>query len=58
MRPLSAHSHLGLGTLYGKAQRVGPSRRELLAALGLFRSMEMTLWAAGAEAALGSLSES
>jgi DNA-binding NtrC family response regulator/tetratricopeptide (TPR) repeat protein len=58
MRPLSAHSHLGLGTLYGKANRVAPARLESSAAIELFRSMEMTFWLAGAEAGLGSLNDS
>jgi tetratricopeptide (TPR) repeat protein len=57
MRPLAAHGHLGLGILYRTAQRAGPARREILAAMELFRSMEMAFWLVGAEGVLGSLGE-
>jgi tetratricopeptide (TPR) repeat protein len=52
MRPLQAHCHLGLGKLYGKMGRHDKARRELLAAIDLYRAMEMTLWLPRAEAAL------
>src|SRR5262249_26961640 len=40
MRPLLAHCHLGLGTLYARMGRVGPARAELSAAIELYRAME------------------
>ena len=52
MRPLLAHCHLGLGTLYRRAGRPEPARAELSAAIELFRSMEMTFWLPQAEAEL------
>src|SRR5262249_11892798 len=39
MRPLLAHGHLGLGTLYAKMGRTGPARTELAAAIALYRAM-------------------
>ena len=56
MRPLVAHCHLGLGTLYGKAGRVDEARAALTTAAEMYRGMEMTFWLGKAEAALGSLS--
>jgi tetratricopeptide (TPR) repeat protein len=52
MRPLVAHCHLGLGTLYGRMGRVEPARAELTAAIELYRAMDMTFWLPQAEAAL------
>jgi tetratricopeptide (TPR) repeat protein len=52
MRPLLAHCHLGLGTLYGRTGRVEPARAELTAAIKLYRVMDMTFWLPQAEAAL------
>jgi tetratricopeptide (TPR) repeat protein len=52
MRPLQAHCHLGLGTLYAKIGRVEQARTELSAAIALYRAMEMTFWLPQAEAAL------
>jgi hypothetical protein len=52
MRPLQAHCHLGLGTLYAKLARSEEARAELSAAIELFRAMEMTFWLPQAEAAL------
>jgi tetratricopeptide (TPR) repeat protein len=51
MRPLVAHCHLGLGTLYAKRGRGEQARPELFTAIGLYRSMDMTFWLAQAEAA-------
>ena len=42
MRPLQAHCHCGLGTLYAKLGRREPARAELSAAIALYRAMEMT----------------
>jgi hypothetical protein len=52
MRPLQAHCHLGLGTLYAKVRRREPARAELSAAIKLYRAMDMTFWLPQAEAAL------
>jgi tetratricopeptide (TPR) repeat protein len=52
MRPLQAHCHLGLGTLYTKIDQREPARAELSAALDLYRAMDMTFWLPQAEAAL------
>jgi tetratricopeptide (TPR) repeat protein len=52
MRPLQAHCHRGLGTLYA---RIGPreqARAALATAVNLYRTMEMTLWLPETEAAL------
>ena len=42
MRPLVAHCHLGLGTLYATIGRRAEARAELSAAVELYRAMEMT----------------
>jgi tetratricopeptide (TPR) repeat protein len=55
MRPLVAHCHLGLGTLYGRMGRVEPARAELTAAIELYRAMDMTFWLPQAEAALAAV---
>ena len=55
MRPLQAHCHLGLGTLYAKVGRREQAWAALSAAIGLYRAMEMTSWLAQAEAALAKL---
>jgi class 3 adenylate cyclase/tetratricopeptide (TPR) repeat protein len=52
MRPLVAHCHLGLGTLYAKAGRQEQARTELAAAIELYRAMDMTFWLPQAETAL------
>jgi tetratricopeptide (TPR) repeat protein len=52
MRPLLAHCHLGLGTLYAKMGRAGPARAELSATIALYRALEMAFWLPQAEAAL------
>jgi tetratricopeptide (TPR) repeat protein len=52
MRPLQAHCHLGLGTLYVKIGRLEHARTELSTAIDLYRAMEMTFWLPQAEAAL------
>jgi tetratricopeptide (TPR) repeat protein len=55
MRPLVAHCHLGLGTLYAKADRPAQARAELSAAIDLYLAMDMTFWRSQAEAALAQL---
>ncbi len=52
MRPLAAHCHLGLGTLYQKISRDEQARTELNTAAELYRAMEMAFWLEKAEAAL------
>jgi tetratricopeptide (TPR) repeat protein len=52
MRPLVAHCHLGLGTLYAKTGRWEQAGSELATAIELYRAMEMTFWLPQAEAAL------
>jgi tetratricopeptide (TPR) repeat protein len=56
MRPLLAHCHLGLGTLYSKVSGREEARAELAAAIELYRSMEMTFWLPQAEAELAKVS--
>jgi tetratricopeptide (TPR) repeat protein len=52
MRPLQAHCHLGLGTLYAKSGRREQARPELSTAIELYRAMDMRFWLPQAEAAL------
>jgi Flp pilus assembly protein TadD len=52
MRPLQAHCHLGLGTLYAKIGRREQAHPELSTAIELYRAMAMTFWLPQAEAAL------
>ena len=52
MRPLLAHCHLGLGTLYAKHARRQEAHVALSAAIALYRAMEMTFWLPPAEAAV------
>jgi len=56
MRPLAAHCHLSLGTLYAKIGRPAQARSELSAAIALYHAMEMTFWLPQAEAALAQVS--
>jgi tetratricopeptide (TPR) repeat protein len=52
MRPLAAHCHLGLGTLYRKIGRDEHAQPELTTAAELYRAMEMPFWLARAQAEL------
>jgi tetratricopeptide (TPR) repeat protein len=52
MRPLQAHCHRGLGTLYAKIGRLKQARAELSTAIELYRAMDMTFWLPEAEATL------
>ena len=54
MRPLQAHCHRGLGTVYRQMGRVAQARAALAIAINLYRAMDMTLWLPQAEAALAS----
>jgi hypothetical protein len=44
MRPLQAHCHLGLGTLYATTGQRQQARTELSTAIDLYRAMDMALW--------------
>ena len=52
MRPLLAHCHRGLGTLYVTTGQVEQAHAALAAAIDLYRTMEMTFWLPQTEAAL------
>ena len=52
MRPLQAHCHLGLGTLYRRIGRPDEARTELSFAAEEYRAMEMGTWLARAESEL------
>ena len=52
MRPLQAHCHRDLGTLYGRLGRMAQARSALSAAIALYRTMDMTYWLLPAQAAL------
>ena len=52
MRPLQAHCHLGLGTLFTRAGRREQARAALASAMALYRAMAMTFWLPHVQAAL------
>jgi class 3 adenylate cyclase/tetratricopeptide (TPR) repeat protein len=52
MRPLQAHCHHGLGTLYSQTDRLAQARAELSRAIDMYRDMEMTFWLPETEAKL------
>ena len=52
MRPLQAHCHHGLGTLYAATSQREQTRAALSTAIALYRAMDMTFWLPQAEAAL------
>jgi tetratricopeptide (TPR) repeat protein len=52
MRPLVAHCHHGLGTLYARLSQQEQARAELFAAVELYRALEMTFWLPQVEAVL------
>jgi tetratricopeptide (TPR) repeat protein len=52
MRPLAAHCHWGLGTLFATIGQQEQARTELATAIALYRAMHMTFWLPEAEAAL------
>jgi tetratricopeptide (TPR) repeat protein len=52
MRPLQAHCHHGLGTLYAKTGQAEQARAELAAAIALYRAMDMAFWLPQAETVL------
>jgi tetratricopeptide (TPR) repeat protein len=52
MRPLLAHCHRGLGTLYAQMRQREQAHAELSTAMALYRALEMTFWLPQTEAAL------
>jgi hypothetical protein len=52
MRPLQAHCHRGLGTLYAATSQQEEARAELVTAITMYRDMDMTFWLPETEAAL------
>jgi tetratricopeptide (TPR) repeat protein len=52
MRPLQAHCHRGLGTLYAQTGQRELTRTALSTAIVLYRDMEMTFWLPQTEATL------
>jgi tetratricopeptide (TPR) repeat protein len=52
MRPLQAHCHRGLGTLYAATGQQEQACTELSAAIDLYRTMDMTFWLPETEATL------
>jgi tetratricopeptide (TPR) repeat protein len=55
MRPLQAHCHRGLGTLYAAMGQQEQAGTELTTAIEMYRAMEMRFWLPQAEAALAQL---
>jgi tetratricopeptide (TPR) repeat protein len=55
MRPLQAHCHRGLGTLYRQTGQSEHARSELSTAIGMYRDMEMSFWVPETEEALAML---
>ncbi len=52
MRPLQAHCHRGLGTLYATTGQAEQARAALSTAMALYRAIDMTFWIPQTEAAL------
>jgi tetratricopeptide (TPR) repeat protein len=52
MRPLQAHCHHGLGTLYRQTGHAALARTALSTAVEMYHAMDMTFWLPAAEAAL------
>ena len=44
LRPLQAHCHRGLGTLYAKTGQQEQARTALSTAIEMYQSMDMTFW--------------
>jgi tetratricopeptide (TPR) repeat protein len=57
MRPLQAHCHHGLGTLYAKGGQREQARAALATAIDLYRTMEMTFWLPQAEVVLAQVEQ-
>ena len=52
MRPLQAHCHQGLGTLYSQTGASAQARAKLATAMAMYCEMEMTFWLPKTEAVL------
>ena len=52
MRPLQAHCHRDLGTLYSQTGQAEQARAELSTAIEMYRDMEMAFWLPETEATL------
>jgi tetratricopeptide (TPR) repeat protein len=52
LRPLQAHCHRGLGTLYATVGQREQARAALTTAIEMYRAMDMTFWLPQTEAAL------
>src|SRR5262249_49632404 len=57
MRPLQAHCHRGLGTLYATIGQQEQARAELSTAIEMYRDMEMIFWLPETGAALAQVQE-
>jgi tetratricopeptide (TPR) repeat protein len=57
MRPLQAHCHRGLGTLYATIGQQERARTELSATIVLYRAMDMTFWLPQTETVLAQVEE-
>lgn len=57
MRPLQAHCHRGLGTLYATTDQREQARTELSTAIEMYRAMDMAFWLPETEAALARVEE-
>ena len=57
MRPLVAHCHRGLGTLYAATGQREQARAALATVIALYRAMDMTFWLPQAEAALAQVGD-
>jgi Flp pilus assembly protein TadD len=57
MRPLQAHCHRGLGTLYATTGQREHARTALATAIDLYRAMDMTFWLPQTKAALAQVEE-
>ena len=55
MRPLMAHCHCGLGTLYVQIGQAEQARVEMSTAIAMYQAMEMIFWLPQAEAALAQM---
>jgi Tetratricopeptide repeat len=58
MRPLLAHCHLGLGTLYRRTGKREQAHEHLTTAMTLYREMEMRFWVERTEAEMKRLRSS
>lgn len=55
MRPLVAHSHLGLGRLYGRTGKREQAQEHLTTATAMYGEMGMTYWLEKLEKGMGAL---